>query len=76
MTGDALRTHATQLFNRFPLSSHKLLYESDKEKVTPDAWQVLEEVAVATDKAKLADCNKLWAEAGCELEKEFGRAKL
>jgi hypothetical protein len=71
--GDKLFGTAANLMNRFPLSSNHLLYDSDKAKVTPEAWAVLIRAAVFTDKVKLADANRLLVEAGLKPDKEYGR---
>lgn len=76
-SGDALLYTASNLMNRFPLSSYKLLYDSDKAKVTPEAWEVLIQAALRTDERKLKGVNQWLAEAGIKkLDKEFGRFKV
>jgi len=71
--GEQLAQTACSIMRRFPLSSYKLLYDSDEKKVTPEAWSMLLQAAVQTDEEKLKDCNAMYAEAGCELATTFGR---
>lgn len=76
LTGDKLKETATYMMLMFPLSSHKLLYDTDKGKVSPEAWEILLEVAVATDTRKGESANRLLITAGCKPMTEYGRAKL
>jgi len=72
-TGTALLETAKSLFERFPLSSVHLLYDRDSGTVSPEAWAVLLQAAVETDKVKLEQKNRLLAGYGMKPEKEFGR---
>lgn len=74
-TGADLLQTAKSLMRRFPLSSEKILFESDKAKVAPEEWAILLQAAVETDKAKLDECNRMLKAAGCKPYKAFGRAK-
>src|SRR5678809_1181981 len=72
-TGDRLLQTAASLMRRFPLSSYKLIYDSDASKVSKEAWAVLIRAAILTDKEKLVGCNALLVEAGLKPDKEYGR---
>lgn len=73
LQGDDLRQELDRLMMMFPLSSHKLVYDNDAQKVTPEAWTVVLEVAVATDKRKLDSLNTLYKDTGMGSETTFGR---
>jgi hypothetical protein len=75
LTGSVLLGRAKSLMRSFPLSSEKLLYDSDAPKVSKENWAILLQAAVETDKEKLVDCNMLLAEAGLTLDTEYGRYK-
>jgi hypothetical protein len=72
-TGAKLFQTAANHMRRFPLSSEKLLYESDRAKVPAPAWEVLVRAAVQTDKEKLENLNAFSTQMGLEPETEFGR---
>ncbi len=72
-TGETLLNTAKQIMRRFPLSSEKLVYDSDKGKVPIEAWKILILASVETDKEKFEQCNKELAAAGCELYTNYGR---
>lgn len=72
-TGKQLLDTARNIMRRFPLSSEKLLYDSDKPKVTDEAWLTLLRAAHDTDKEKLAECNSLRKEAGLKPDNRYGR---
>jgi hypothetical protein len=76
LTGKALQSHCETLLRSFPLSSHKLVYDCDKDKVPAAAWKVLIAACKVTDERKLRSKNS-WLEdmgAGDDmLDKTFGR---
>lgn len=73
LQGEELLNEAKRQMRRFPLSSEKLLYDNDKGKVSPEAWDILLQAAVETDKEKFEDCNRMLVESGCEPYTSFGR---
>lgn len=58
-TGEQLLITAVNLMRRFPLSSEKLIYDRDAYRVTPEAWGILLQAAIQTDKEKLDSCNRI-----------------
>lgn len=73
LSGETLYFHAAHLMQSFPLSSEKLLYDWDKDKVSPKNWPILLKAAVTTDKIKGEQCNRLLKEAGCKPYTSYGR---
>ena len=74
--GTKLRGTVTNLLRSFPLSSHKLVYDSDESKVPAEAWAILIEACVETDERKLTSKNVWLGEMGIDTSKEsksFGR---
>lgn len=60
MAPDAeLKKEFIKHLNSFPMSSTKLVYDSDKGKMDPDVWNLLLEAAVETDKAKF-EASERW----------------
>jgi hypothetical protein len=68
-----LAAKVTPIFSRFPLSSHNLLYPSDRSKVSTEAWTVLERVATETDRIKAQRCNIKLRAARCKPYTSYGR---
>lgn len=72
--GEDLRKAVTPLLNSFPLSSHKLVYDSDAGKYDSEAWAVLIECCIATDEVKLRKLNEYLLDNRLGPKKaEFGR---
>ena len=74
--GEELRIAVASLLSQFPLSSHKLVYDSDKEKVPTAAWKILIEACVESDQKKCDRKNRILTDAGMQLtksDKKFGR---
>jgi hypothetical protein len=72
-SGAELYHFAKRALSRFPLSSYKILYGRDAEKVTPEAWETLMRAAVDSDREKLARVNEMLVEAGMPADTSFGR---
>jgi hypothetical protein len=76
LTGDTLFSAVKRHMSQFPLSSYKLVYPSDKPKVSPEAWEVIIRAAIETDRQKLAEVNSLRKECGLKPDTEFGRYQV
>jgi hypothetical protein len=74
-SGGQLASTAKSIMRRFPLSSHHLIYDQDRSKVAPGAWDTLLQAAVQTDTEKLAMLNTSRREMGLSPETSFGRAQ-
>ena len=62
LNGHHLHQTVTALLRSFPLSSFKLVYESDRSKMSPEAWAILLAACVSTDKAKLEAQHRMMRE--------------
>lgn len=73
--GPELEKEFMMHMNSFPLSSHKLVYNSDKSKMSPEAWDLLIKVSIESDKKKLEKLNDWMASMGMKdgFKSEFGR---
>ena len=71
--GQELIDTAKAIMRRFPLSSHKLLYDDDKARVGEAKFALLEQAAIATDEEKMRDCNRMLKEVGCKPYTSYGR---
>jgi hypothetical protein len=75
-TGETLRRTVSILLHSFPLSSYKLVYDSDALKVPAEAWAILIEACIESDKRKCEGKNSYLTQMGITFSKEdksFGR---
>ena len=58
VAGPELKREFLKHLHSFPLSSHKLVYDSDEGKMSGEVWILLLEAAAESDKAKFEEQNR------------------
>lgn len=72
-SGQQLRETVTRLLSTFPLSSTKLVYDSDAKQFTAANWSILLDCCRETDKAKLQHMNSMFPPVDGKPRTQLGR---